>query len=51
MEEGTVAIMQEILDRMRVKDPVRGDWYVSKLDNRTEWCDASNISVGLMLEI
>lgn len=49
--EGTVAMMQEILEKTRAEDSVRGNWLVPKLDNMTLWYDAGSIVIGVVLEI
>ncbi|XP_029641347.1 uncharacterized protein LOC115216286 [Octopus sinensis] len=43
--------MQEILERTRAEDPVRGNWYVPKTECGTIWCDASSIAIEVVLAI
>ena len=37
----TVKMMQEILERVRCEDPVRGRWYAPQSAKGVVWCDAS----------
>ena len=43
--------MKEIVEEVRKNDPVKGVWWVPKSDSGTKWCDASNLAMGVVLEI
>lgn len=42
---------QEIIDKVRDDDPVRGKWEVPITEKGAVWCDASSIAVGVAVEI
>ena len=43
--------MKEIVEEVRKNDPVKGMWRVPKSDTGTIWCDASDLAMGVVLEI
>ena len=43
--------MKEIVEEVRKNDPVKGVWRVPKSDSGTVWCNASNLAMGVVLEI
>lgn len=47
----TVSMMQDVIERVRREDPVRGGWYIPKSEKGVVWCDASSIATGVILEI
>ena len=44
-------IMTEIVERVRVDDPMRGQWHVQEGAAGILWCDASCLALGASLEI
>ena len=46
----TVAIVREMLDRVKRDDPVKGSWAVPKTSSGVIWCDASSIAMGVLIE-
>ena len=51
VDQETAKIMQEILERVRCEELVRGRWYVPQSAKEMVWCDASSIATGVVLEI
>ena len=49
--ECATAILIEIVDRVKKEDPVQGFWHVALTKNGIVWCDASNLALGVCLEI
>ena len=47
----TVAILQEMIKRVLVNDPVKGEWSVSDTKCCNVWCDASSIAIGASIEV
>lgn len=48
--ERSVTMMQDIVERVKKEDPVRGSWYVPKWEKGVIWCDASSsIATGVVL--
>ncbi|XP_067943044.1 uncharacterized protein [Watersipora subatra] len=45
------SLLDEIFQRVQEQDPVRGKWDVKKTSQCTVWCDASNLALGVSLEI
>ena len=43
--------MKETVEEARKNDPVKGMWRVPKSDSGTVWCDASDLAMGVVLEI
>ena len=43
--------MKEIVEEVRKNYPVKGVWRVPKSDSGTVWCDASDLAMGVVLEI
>ena len=43
--------MKEVIERMKADDPVRGPWRGPKGNKGIVWCDASNLALGVALEI
>ena len=43
--------MKEIVEEVRKNDPVKGMWRVPKSDSGAVWCDASELVMGVVLEI
>ena len=49
--EKSQRMIEEVLNRVREEDPVRGCWRVPHLRWGRVWCDASSLALGLVLEI
>ena len=45
------SMLVETVKRVKLQDPVKGAWYVSKSKECVVWCDASNLAHGVLLEI
>ena len=45
------ALVDEVCERIRSNDPVKGEWSVSPSDSGIIWCDASSLAEGVLLEI
>ncbi|XP_067932887.1 uncharacterized protein [Watersipora subatra] len=45
------SLLGEIFQRVQEQDPVRGKWDVKKTSQCTVWCDASNLALGVSLEV
>ena len=46
----TIAMVREMLDRVKRDDPVKGSWAVPKTSSGLIWCDASSIAMGVLVE-
>ena len=44
-------MIAETVERTRYEDPVKGVWNVPKREEAIVWCDASNLALGVLLEI
>ena len=44
-------MMHEIVERVSADDPVRGVWKVPNTGKGRVWCDASDLALGVLLEI
>ena len=44
-------MLQEVVERVRENDPVKGKWQVPKSDKGKVWCDASDLALGVVVEI
>jgi ribonuclease HI len=44
-------IVRELLECVRMRDPVAGTWSVQQTMKGIIWCDASNMGMGVILEI
>ena len=44
-------MMEEMVERVRSDDPVRGRWEIPKTSSGRVWCDASSLAVGAMVEV
>lgn len=42
---------EEMIDKIRSSDPVRGKWGVPLTETGAVWCDASSIAIGVAVEI
>lgn len=51
MDDGTIAIIQEILTGVGKEDPASRKWHVPKLKTVVVWCDASIIAMHVVIEI
>ena len=49
--ESATKMIQEVVDRVKKEDPVKGSWAVPKMGDAIVWCDASSIALGVLLEI
>lgn len=49
--EKAVLIIQEILGKIKVCDPVNGSWSVPDVKSGTLWCDASSLALGAVFEL
>lgn len=47
----TVTRIREVVDTVKRKDPVSGVWNVKEKEHGVVWCDASNLALGVILEI
>ncbi|XP_067930545.1 uncharacterized protein [Watersipora subatra] len=45
------SLLDEIFQKVQEQDPVRGKWDVKKTSQCTVWCDASNLALGVSLEV
>lgn len=46
----TIGMLQDVLERVRREDPVKGKWFVSaKARKGVVWCDASSLALGVVL--
>ena len=43
--------MKEVIERVKLDDPVRSPCRVPKRNKGTVWCDASNLALGVALKI
>ena len=46
-----ISMIREVIEKVKVNDPVRGDWHVPKVECGTVWSDASSLAIGVLLEI
>ena len=44
-------MLEEMLERVKRDDPVRGRWEIPKTSSGRVWCDASSLAVGAMVEV
>ena len=51
LEVKVKSTLKEILKRVRKEDPVRGTWEVPTGEKGSIWCDASNLAMGVLLDI
>ena len=51
VSNATMKILHEIIDRIKLDDPVRGVWDVPEAREARVWCDASSLAMGCCLEI
>lgn len=42
---------EEMINAVKLDDPVRGQWKVNRSRSGTVWCDASDIGMGVLVEI
>lgn len=49
--EQSMVMIKEVIERVKLDDPVRGNWCVPGVKHGVVWCDASNIAIGVVLEI
>lgn len=49
--EQATSIMQEVLERVRAEDPVRGSWNMFEIKKGVVRCDMSSIAIGVILEV
>jgi transposase InsO family protein len=49
--EVVMKMIKETLGRIRLEDPVKGSWVVTSQSEGTVWCDASNLAIGVSIEI
>lgn len=49
--EQSMLMIKEVIEKVKLDDPVRGNWCVPGVKHGVVWCDASNIAVGVILEI
>ncbi|XP_067927933.1 uncharacterized protein [Watersipora subatra] len=45
------SLLDEVFQRVQEQDPVRDKWDVKKTSQCTVWCDASNLALGVSLEV
>ena len=43
--------IKEVVEEVRTNDPVSGEWHVPKTDVGTVWTDASDLALGVVLEV
>lgn len=51
VEKERIAMVKDVLERVRAEDPVRGGWNVPEIEKGVIWCDASNITIEVILEV
>ena len=44
-------LLREIIRRVHAEDPVKGTWKVEKCNEGAVWCDASDLALGVAVEI
>ena len=44
-------LLNEVLDKVKAEDPVRGRWRVPKGHTGVVWTDASNLALGVVVEV
>ncbi|GAB1600614.1 uncharacterized protein LOC115212112 [Argonauta hians] len=44
-------MMKEVITRVKREDPVKGEWHVSSGEAGVVWCDASSLTLGVILEM
>lgn len=49
--EQSMSMIKEVLERIKLDDPVRGSWCVAGVKHGIVWCDASKLAIGVVLEI
>ena len=51
--ETTMRMVREVMDRVKMEDPVKGRWTVPRRSTGSGvvWCDSSSIAMGVLLEI
>ncbi|XP_068240110.1 uncharacterized protein [Palaemon carinicauda] len=49
--EQSMMIIKEVIEGVKLDDPVRGNWCVPSVKHGVVWCDASKIAMGVALEI
>ena len=49
--ERAMAILSQILRRVKEDDPVKGQWAVPPVSAGRVWCDASSLATGVLLDI
>ncbi|XP_068233538.1 uncharacterized protein [Palaemon carinicauda] len=49
--EQSMMMVKEVIERVKLDDPVRGNWCVPSVKHGVVWCDASKIAMGVVLEI
>ncbi len=49
--ERALSMIKEVLNRVRCNDPVHGRWRVRETTAGRVWCDASNLALGVAVEI
>ena len=49
--EAVVEMLRETMEKLNANDPVKGIWSVSSGGKGTVWCDASNLAIGVSIEI
>ena len=49
--EKTMMMIREVVEKVKLEDPVRGSWCVSGDRCGVVWCDASKIAMGVVLEV
>ena len=43
--------IKEMVEEVRKNDPVKGEWKVPRSETGTVWCDASDLALGVVMEI
>ena len=51
VDEETMRKIREIVDEVKRNDPVVGKWHVPKSDSGSVWVDASDLALGVKLEV
>ncbi|KAK4318086.1 hypothetical protein Pmani_010884 [Petrolisthes manimaculis] len=49
--EKSMMMIKDVIERVQLDDPVRGNWCVPGVKHGVVWCDASKIALGVVLEI
>ena len=46
-----LSMIKEVIEKVKLDDPVKGAWHVPKTEHGTIWSDASSLAIGVLLEV